>query len=141
MERAATGRSCSAAACFSGRQLASLPKVQLHRLACKRSTGSPWRNQIICSAIEGNLNPSRFPGFFEEEILGEPEPSIITPESASWGLSTSQMRALGITNDTQTRRQLDPVRKPRLNINQFKIPPEYNTAEKDSCVDRLQVSW
>lgn len=63
---------------------------------------------MICSAsLEGNLVRSRFPGFDDDDELTLPK-SVVTPESASWGLSVSQMRAMGITSESERRRELDP---------------------------------
>lgn len=78
------------------------------------SVHAPSRNaqlakHVARSSVEGHLVPSRFPGFFDEEEESSTTPELVTPDSSSWGLNLSQMRALGITNETETRRQIDPV--------------------------------
>ena len=51
---------------------------------------------------------SRFPGFDDEEV-SRPEPQIVTPESASWGLSVAQMRSMGIATAEDRTGGLNPV--------------------------------
>lgn len=64
---------------------------------------------MSCKAsIEGSLVRSRFPGFDDEEV-SSPEPEIVTPESASWGLSVAQMRAMGIAKTTDRPGNINPV--------------------------------
>jgi len=112
MERMSARGLSNTTASFSGRSSASfcsqtplLQHITRHssaRLATKRG--------LICSAsLEGNLVRSRFPGFDDDDELTLPK-SVVTPESASWGLSVSQMRAMGITSESERRRELDPVR-------------------------------
>ena len=52
---------------------------------------------------------TRFPGFDDEEV-SRPEPQIVTPESASWGLSVAQMKAMGIASAEDRTGGLNPVR-------------------------------
>ena len=51
---------------------------------------------------------SRFPGFDDEEV-SRPEPQLVTPESASWGLSVPQMKAMGIASKEERMGGVDPV--------------------------------
>ena len=112
MECAIGSRSCAAAAGFSGRQ-ASHPQPQPVS-ACSRPAKKcrqlSRKTEITCKAgVEGQLVHSRFPGYFDDDD-SQQSPSIVTPDSNSWGLSVSQMKAMGITNESAVgRTPLDPV--------------------------------
>lgn len=99
------------AASFSGR-LPAVPSpptpFQSTNRPCQiqRKAG---RSTLKCSAaLEGSLVRSRFPGFDDEEV-SSPEPQIVTPESASWGLSVAQMKAMGIASKEDRTGGLNPV--------------------------------
>lgn len=111
MERAVLNRSCGTAASSSGRQ-AVLHVVQPQTFLSSRSRPCKRRSLTCFAAVEGRLVHSRFPGFFDDDEPEAPESNIITPSSSSWGLSTSQMRALGITNETEVKKNIDPVSFP-----------------------------
>lgn len=99
----------NAPACFSGRQ----PVHTARPLAFCSPRHARLERKLRCSAQEGSLIHSRFPGFSEEDA--EPlqdlvqQKSLITPESASWGLSVAQMRAMGITSESERHSNIDPV--------------------------------
>ena len=95
-------------ACFSGRQ-----PQQVRQWNLPKSHRRSRTSQVICFAYETGLIRSRFPGFSEEDAqplqdLVE-QKTLITPESASWGLSVPQMRAMGITSESEKQNNLDPV--------------------------------
>ena len=72
---------------------------------------------MTCKAgVEGQLVHSRFPGYFDDDD-SQQSPSIVTPDSNSWGLSVSQMKAMGITNESAVgRTALDPVSLPSCRL-------------------------
>ena len=75
--------------CFSGRQTAPA----LGQRSCGRA--------VRCRASKGF-------GFGQEVVDSAPKEPLVSP---TWGLTTSQMAALGITNDTELARpEPDPVR-------------------------------
>ena len=98
----------NAPACFSGRQLQHAP-----RPAVFTSRPAKLQKRTVCAAYEGTLIHSRFPGFSEDDA--EPlqelvqQKTLVTPESASWGLSVAQMRAMGITSESERQSNIDPV--------------------------------
>ncbi len=112
MERMSARGLSNTTASFSGRHSANFCNQTpvLQHFAKPAGARRASRRSLVCSAsLEGNLVRSRFPGFDDDDELTLPK-SIVTPESASWGLSVSQMKAMGITSETERRRELDPVR-------------------------------
>ena len=115
MESVIGSRSCAAAAGFSGRQASHLQPQPVS--ACSRPAKKcrqlSRKTEITCRAsVEGQLVHSRFPGYFDDDegSHSQQSRSIVTPDSNSWGLSVSQMKAMGITNESAVgRTALDPV--------------------------------
>lgn len=100
------------AASFSGRSITPQlrPEVShFHNSSYSRKSQKQLSTLICQASLEGNLVRSRFPGFDDEEVTSR-EPQLVTPESASWGLSVSQMKAMGIASAADRTGNLDPVR-------------------------------
>jgi hypothetical protein len=113
MERMSARGLSNTSAGFSGRHSAILyhqiPVLQQYTKHTPRRSTS--KRGVFCYAsLEGNLVRSKFPGFDDDVELTLPKSTIVTPESASWGLSVSQMRAMGITSESERKGELDPVR-------------------------------
>lgn len=102
------------AASFSGRSPLSQTALSPRSRHFPFKVEDSRRSQQCHASLEGSLVRSRFPGFDDEEATSS-EPKLITPESASWGLSVPQMKAMGISTIAERTGNLDPVSFLQLN--------------------------